>query len=80
MQNKPNFPRATINVSRFETKDYEKILNTTLGENKPNSNPIPKKPKINVNSILTKYYENICLRGVPKNKPKTNPISQKAQE
>ena len=40
MQNKPNFRKAQINVSRVSTKDYE---NKTLGErgkNKPNSNPI----------------------------------------
>ena len=40
MQNKPNFQDTQMNVSANMTKDYEKISNPTLGENKPNSNPI----------------------------------------
>jgi len=34
-----------MNVSIFSTKDYENKHNWTLGENKPNSNPIAEKPK-----------------------------------
>ncbi|MBA7678857.1 1,4-dihydroxy-2-naphthoate octaprenyltransferase [subsurface metagenome] len=40
MQNKPNLPKAQMNVNKVLTKDYE---NKTLGEhgkNKPNSKPI----------------------------------------
>jgi len=40
MQNKPNFRRPKMNVSFFYTKDYENKSNWTLGQNKPNSNPI----------------------------------------
>jgi hypothetical protein len=40
MQNKPNFRKAKMNVSIFSQMDYENKCNWTLGENKPNSNPI----------------------------------------
>ena len=39
--------------------DYENISDWTLGENKPNSNPIKpnfRKAKMNVNSFITKDY------------------------
>ncbi len=31
---------AQMNVTTFITKEYENIVNWTLGENKPNSKPI----------------------------------------
>ena len=40
MQNKPNFPDTQMSVSADITRNYENKLNPTLGENKPNSNPI----------------------------------------
>ena len=52
MQNKPNFLNAQMNVSSFITKHYENDNTFRLPENKPNqsqykpnTNPIPKKPK-----------------------------------
>jgi len=46
MQNKPNFRKSQMNVKSYNTKDYENKSNWTLGENKPNSNPIkPNFPK-----------------------------------
>ncbi len=45
MQNKPNFRKSQMNVSIFSKKAYEDKSNWTLGENKPNSNPILKRPK-----------------------------------
>jgi len=45
MQNKANFEDTQMNVSFFNTKDYENILDWTLGENKPNSNPIKANTK-----------------------------------
>ena len=48
-----------MNVSPYNTTDYENIANWTLGENKPNSNPIKpnfKKAQMNVNSFITKDY------------------------
>jgi len=40
MQNKPNFQKSQMNVNPYNTTDYENKSNWTLGENKPNSNPI----------------------------------------
>jgi hypothetical protein len=34
-----------MNVTSILTTDYENKFNWTLGDNKPNSNPIPEKPK-----------------------------------
>jgi len=48
-----------MNVSSILTRDYENIANWTLGQNKPNSNPIKpnfRKAKMNVNSLITKDY------------------------
>ena len=80
MQNKPNFWEPPMSVSANITKDYEKKWNTTLGENKPNSNPIAQTPKTNVNSIVTKDYQNICPSGALENKAKTNPIQSQFPE
>jgi len=59
MQNKPNFRKSQMNVKSYNTTDYENIANWTLGENKPNSNPIKanfQKAQMNVNSLITKDY------------------------
>jgi len=45
MQNKANLPDTQMNVNKVLTKDYENKSNWTLGENKPNSNPISERPK-----------------------------------
>jgi len=45
MQNKPNFQKSQMNVNPYNTMDYENISDWTLGENKPNSNPISERPK-----------------------------------
>ena len=47
-----------MNVISILTTDYENIANWTLGQNKPNSNPISSKPKMNVNAFSQKDYEN----------------------
>ncbi|HIJ52262.1 MAG TPA: hypothetical protein HPP66_03795 [Planctomycetes bacterium] len=60
MQNKPNFQKVKLNVSRVSTKDYEKWTPGERGKNKPNSNPI--KP----NQTQLKPIK--C-----QNKPNTNP-------
>ena len=65
-----------MNVSFFYTKNYENISDWTLGENKPNSNPIkPNLPdaQMSVNSILTKDYERNDIFAVPENKANSNP-------
>ncbi len=81
MQNKPNFRKSQMNVSIFLTKEYENKRDWTLGQNKPNSNPIQtqsypicRMPKMDVNSILTKDYERNDIFAVPENKAKTKPI------
>ncbi|GAG56284.1 unnamed protein product [marine sediment metagenome] len=65
MQNKPNFPDDQMNVNKVLTTDYENKSNWTLGENKPNTNPIQtqSKPiKAKTNPIQTQF------------KPNSNPI------
>ena len=37
------FPKSQMNVTPYNTKDYGNKSNWTLGENKPNSNPISKQ-------------------------------------
>jgi len=80
MQNKPNFQKAQMNVNSLITMDYEKISDWTLGQNKPNSNPIKpnfQKAQMNVNSLITKDYRKKDDFIVRKNKPNSNPISVK---
>ncbi len=48
-----------MNVNTYNTKNYENIRNWTIGQSKPNSNPIKpnlRKAKMNVNLTLTKDY------------------------
>ncbi len=71
-----------MNVNTYNTKNYENIRNWTIGESKPNSNPIKpnlRKAKMNVNLTLTKDYRKNDDFAVRKNKPKTNPISKKVK-
>ncbi len=59
MQNKPNLPKSQMNVNHYNRTDYENKRDWTIGENKPNSNPIKanlRKAKMNVNLTLTKDY------------------------
>ncbi len=63
--------------------DYENISDWTLGENKPNSNPIKpnfKKAKMNVNSLITKDYRKKDDFAVQKYKPNTKPIKANLPE
>ncbi len=53
------FQKKSNDVNLYNTRDYERKCNWTLGENKPNSNPNKpnlRKAKMNVNSFITKYY------------------------
>ncbi len=47
MQNKPNLQKAKMNVSILLQIDYENKRNWTIGQNKPNSNPIQTQFKPN---------------------------------
>jgi len=72
MQNKPNFPKSQMNVNPYNTTDYENISDWTIGQSKPNSNPIKpnlQNTKMSINSILTKDYRNNDDFSVRINKP-----------
>ncbi len=59
MQNKPNFQKSQMNVTLYNTADYENKWQWRVRKNKPNSNPIKpnlRKAKMNVNLTLTKDY------------------------
>ncbi len=49
-----------MNVNPYNTKAYENKSNWTLGQNKPNSNPICQKGKIDAKCVFTKDYEENC--------------------
>jgi hypothetical protein len=59
MQSKPNLPKSQMNVNTYNTKNYENKRNWTIGQSKPNSNPIKpnlRKAQMNINLTLTKDY------------------------
>jgi hypothetical protein len=65
-----------MNVNSLITIDYENKSNWTLGENKPNSNPIKpncQKAKMNVNIYYTREYNNKTAFRRGKNKPNFKP-------
>ncbi len=58
-QNKPNLVRRRRIANVFITKDYENKRDWTIGQSKPNSNPIKpnlQNAQMNVNSFITKDY------------------------
>jgi hypothetical protein len=75
-----------MNVNPYNTTEYENKSNWTLGESKPNSNPIKpcpersrmgqflQKPKMNVNSFIIKDYRKKDDFAVQKNKPNSNSV------
>jgi len=82
MQNKPNLLDAQMNLSSIITMNYENISNWTLGQNKPNSNPIKPnflKAQMNVNSFITKDYRKKDDFVVRINKPNSNPIQTQSK-
>ncbi|MFH1883603.1 MAG: hypothetical protein ABIL62_12955 [Planctomycetota bacterium] len=69
-----------MNASISLQMAYENKSNWTLGQNKPNSNPIKpnlRKAQMNVNSLITKDYRKKEDFAVRINKPNSNPISVK---
>jgi hypothetical protein len=57
------FPKSQMNVNIYNTTDYENISDWTIGQSKPNSNPIkPNLPegKIDAKCVFTKNYEEKC--------------------
>jgi hypothetical protein len=72
MQNKPNVKigKRGINVARIKDYSHEQRKSTTkVTKNKPNSKPIPQRPKINVNVAFTRNYHNNPALPGHKNKP-----------
>ena len=69
-----SYPNAA--ASFFYTMDYENKRNWTIGESKPNSNPIKpnfKKAKMTINLTLTRdYRKNDCLAPQKTNPNKAN--------
>ncbi len=68
-----------MNANVFITTDYENISDWTLGQNKPNSNPIKpnlRKAKMNVNSLITKDYRKKADFVVRINKPNFFKVSK----
>jgi len=63
-----------MNLNFCKKMAYENKHNWTLGQNKPNSNPISSKAQMNVNSLITKDYKNFIPLAGQKNKPNSNPI------
>ncbi len=71
-----------MNVNLYNTRDYERKRDWTLGENKPNSNPIKpnfKKVKMSANLYVIEDYRKKDDFAVRKNKPNSNPISSKGK-
>jgi len=71
-----------MSANAFSQKDYENKHNWTLGENKPNSNPIKpnfQKAKMNVNLYVIEDYRKKDDFAVQKNKPNSNPICQRVK-
>ncbi len=61
-----------MNLKFCKQTDYENKRDWTLGQNKPNSNPIKPnclKAKMNVNSLITKGYRKNDTFVVRINKP-----------
>ncbi len=59
MQNKPNFQKSQMNLNPYNRTAYENKRNWTIGQNKPNSNPIKPnclKAKMNVNLYVIEDY------------------------
>ncbi len=71
------FPKSQMNVSILLQTAYENKRDWTIGQSKPNSNPIKpnyRKAKMNVNLTLTKDYRKKDDFAVQQNKPNSNPI------
>jgi hypothetical protein len=60
LTNKPNFQKSQTNVSIYLQTAYENKHDWTIGQNKPNSNPIKpnfQNAQMNINFFAKGYYE-----------------------
>ncbi len=55
------------------TPEKQSQYKANQSQYKPNTNPIPEKPKMNVNAFSQKDYENETAFKPQKNKPNSNP-------
>ena len=58
-----------MNVNSLLTTDYENKSNWTLGENKPNSNPIAERAKLMHSLYLQRIMKKNAAKGYEKTKP-----------
>ncbi len=89
MQNKPNFRKSQMNLNLYNTKDYERKRDWTLGQNKPNSNPIQthsnpiaERLKLMQSVYLQRIMKEMTFSQSRKTKPKQSqfkPNFRKAQ-
>jgi len=75
-ENKPNSPIVQINVTSFTTMIYAIFASLTKVKNKPNqtqykpnTNPIPERPKMDANAFSQKDYEIFIPLADEKTKP-----------
>ena len=84
MQNKANFRKAQMNVTKEITRDYENKTLGGSGKNKAKTKPNKAKTKpnkanllnaqMNVNKVITEEYEKMSNWVLYENEPNTNPI------
>ncbi len=76
MQNKPNLPKAQMNVNTVITMNNEQITMNNANKNKPNQTqfkPNLLDTQMNVGSVKTKDYRKNDIFAVPENKANSNP-------
>ncbi len=67
MQSKPNFRKSQMNANSCATMDYENISDWTIGQSKPNSNPIkrcPERSRMGQSPKSQNERKLICYRGL----------------
>ena len=69
MQSKPNFQKSQMNVSIYLQTAYENKCNWTIGQSKPNSNPIAERVKL----MQSVYLQRNMKKNADMGYEKTNP-------
>ena len=64
------FPKSQMNVNPYNRTHYENRSNSTLGENKPNSNPICQTVELMQSLYLQRIMKKNAETGYEKTKPK----------
>jgi hypothetical protein len=75
MQNKPNFRKSQMNVSKVLTKNYRKLDTWSIRKNEPKTNPNePKTNPILANKtpIRTQFEPNLSCRSLWRSRNKPN--------